>query len=56
MEEMRVQNENTVREAREEAESQMKDSLMVILNRTTEIKSDQCKSNREDPRENHATI
>ena len=46
LEEMRVQNENTVREAREEAESQMRDSFMVILNGTTETNSGQHKSKK----------
>ena len=46
LEKMRVQNENTVKEAREENELQMKDdldSLMVIVNRMTKKKGDQCK-------------
>ena len=53
LEKMRVQNENTVKEAREEKESQMKDdlgSLMVIVNRMTETKSDQCKPKKKASR------
>ena len=43
---MRVQNENTAKEDREETELQMKEeqeSLMVIINRQTKIMSDLCK-------------
>ena len=45
-EKMRVQNENTVKEAREETELQMQEeqySLRVIINRQAETISDLCR-------------
>jgi hypothetical protein len=46
LEKMRVQNENTVKEAREETELQMQEeqySLRVIINRQAETISDLCR-------------